>query len=272
MFGRVAVNKGELKFREADVYRSYYCGLCGALRKKSCLTAMCLTYDMTFLSMLLNALYEPDTDKKECRCICHVCKKHTERCDEFTRYVADMSVLLAYYKALDDFNDDKNIFKFFYSLYLNRQIKKISGTYPEKAKTIKKCLDDLSKTEKDGSLEECANLFGIITGAVFTPKDDIWKDILYNMGFYLGKFIYIADCFCDIEADIKKNRPNPMRQMYKSEDFNRECNIILNMMVACAADEFEKLPIIENADILRNIIYSGIWQGLEEFSQKGMSK
>ena len=31
MYGYVVVNKPELKFREFDVYRSYYCGLCRSL-------------------------------------------------------------------------------------------------------------------------------------------------------------------------------------------------------------------------------------------------
>lgn len=273
MFGRVVINKPEMKFREFDVYRSYYCGLCGELRKKGYLTAMCLSYDMTFLSMLLNSLYEPTDRQKECRCICHMCKKHTETQDEFTRYVAHMSILMAYYKALDDFHDDKSIIKFLYSLYLKPQFKKISKLYPEKSSTIKKHLEDLSRSEKGTDLEECANHFGIITAALFTPRDDLWKDILRNMGFYLGKFIYIADAYTDIEEDIKKGRHNPLRQIYETQDFDRECNIILNMMAAHAADEFEKLPIIKNAEILRNILYSGMWHGLElQADQKGKTK
>ena len=34
MFGYVIVNKGDMKFKEFDVYQSYYCGLCQALRKR----------------------------------------------------------------------------------------------------------------------------------------------------------------------------------------------------------------------------------------------
>ena len=35
---------------------------------------------------------------------------------------------------------------------------------------------------------------------------------------------------------------------------------VLMMMVAPLAKEYEMLPIIENVGILRNIIYSGIWE------------
>lgn len=260
MYGFVIINKPELKFREYDEYRSFYCGLCGTLRHDyGYLSAMCLSYDMTFLSILLNSLYEPESEKKSCRCACHMCKKHTEKSDKYSHYVAQMSLLTAYYKCLDDFHDDKNIIKYIYSLYLKRKIKKIEKAYPEKVKTVRESLSALSVAERSNNLEECANLFGNITGEIFTPENDLWYDTLYSFGFYLGKFIYIADAYTDIETDIEKNRHNPLKAMYSAPDFEKECEIILNMMAAEAANEFEKLPLIANVELLRNIIYSGIW-------------
>ncbi len=260
MFGRVVVNKEELKIKEFDMYRSHYCGLCGELRKKGLFTALSLTYDLTFLSVLLNSLYEPCCNVKDKRCVCHICHKHRERSDEFTPYVADMNILLSYYKCLDDFHDDKNVIKLMYALYLKPKVNRIKKLYPEKCHNIKLYLEKLSLEEKTPSLEECANLFGNILGEVFTPKEDMWQDILYQMGFYLGKFIYIADAFSDLKEDIKKKRPNPLISMYSDDNAAKECEILMNMMAAECADKFEKLPLIENAEILRNIIYAGIWQ------------
>ena len=34
MFGYIIVNKAEMKFKEFDVYHSYYCGLCRKLKEK----------------------------------------------------------------------------------------------------------------------------------------------------------------------------------------------------------------------------------------------
>ena len=54
MFGYVLVNKPELKIKEFDLYRSYYCGICHSLKKGYGFTGrMTLNYDMTFLAMLL---------------------------------------------------------------------------------------------------------------------------------------------------------------------------------------------------------------------------
>ncbi|MBQ6795663.1 MAG: hypothetical protein IJO83_05915 [Clostridia bacterium] len=260
MFGRVIPNKGELKVKEFDTYRAFYCGICRSLKKKGYLSAMCLNYDMTFLSMLLNSLYDSENHSAMRCCACHMCKKHLEITDGCSAYVSSMTILLAYYKCLDDWQDDKNIIKLLYSFYLKPKVKKIRAEYPLKCERIKNYLDELSKKESHATLEECANLFGNLLGEVFTPTDDMWKDNLFKVGFYLGKFIYIADARDDIKEDIKKNRPNPLKTMYQSPGFEKECEIILNMMATECAMEFEKLPLVDNIEILRNILYSGIWQ------------
>ncbi len=46
------------------------------------------------------------------------------------------------------------------------------------------------------------------------------------------------------------------------------CYQILCMMAAECAKEFEKLPILMNVSILRNILYSGIWAKYEAVKKK----
>lgn len=260
MFGYVVPNKAELKFREFDTYRSYYCGLCSALRKNYGYTgALSLTYDMTFLSMLLNSLYEPKCAACHTRCVCHPFKKHCEMTDKYSPYVADMSILLSYYKCIDDWHDNKSIPKLLYAALLLPGKKKASLKYPRKAAEIKRLLGEISQNESGGTLEENASAFGSICGVIFTPEEDIWHKALYSIGFYLGKFIYILDAYDDIEGDIKHNRPNPLKNLHSAPSFDEECENLLNMMAAECAAEFEKLPLIENAEILRNILYAGIW-------------
>ena len=65
MFGYITVNQQELKIREYDMYRSYYCGLCHMLKKRyGRIGQLLLNYDMTFTAMLLSSLYEPETEEK----------------------------------------------------------------------------------------------------------------------------------------------------------------------------------------------------------------
>lgn len=44
----------------------------------------------------------------------------------YTDYVADMNVVLAYFKARDDWHDDKNIIKLAFSSILKRKCKSFS--------------------------------------------------------------------------------------------------------------------------------------------------
>ena len=72
MYGYVVMNKPELKIREYDEYRAYYCGLCKALKHAAGKRGqIALSYDMTFLALLLSALYEPETEKIQERCMIH---------------------------------------------------------------------------------------------------------------------------------------------------------------------------------------------------------
>ena len=43
------------------------------------------------------------------------------------------------------------------------------------------------------------------------------------------------------------------------EGFEEKVYQILVMMLAEACREFEKLPILQDVEILKNILYSGVW-------------
>ena len=55
---------------------------------------------------------------------------------------------------------------------------------------------------------------------------------------------------------------------YIIEGFEERTRQLLIMMLAEACREFEKLPIIRHGDILRNILYSGVWCRFESVSKK----
>ena len=62
-----------------------------------------------------------------------------------------------------------------------------------------------------------------------------------------------------MEQDIKKGTFNPLKKKYEDPDFEDECKTILMMMMSECCREFERLPLLENVEILRNILYSGVW-------------
>lgn len=77
------------------------------------ISRLSLTYDMTFLVLLLDSLYEPKIDCRRRRCLVHPVRKQLQRISKYTEYAADMNVALAYYNCLDDWNDDHNGVKLF---------------------------------------------------------------------------------------------------------------------------------------------------------------
>lgn len=110
MFGYIVVHKPELKVREYETYRASYCGLCHSLKKQSGrIGQLTLSFDMTFLALLLTGLYEPETVTKSARCIAHPVEKHFYRENRYFDYAADMNVLLTYYKCLDDWQDERKL-------------------------------------------------------------------------------------------------------------------------------------------------------------------
>ena len=108
MFGYIECNRSKLSKEEQERYRSVYCGLCRNLKLRyGELERMSLSYDMTFVILFLSSLYEPEERSENFRCGIHPLKNRAgvENC--FTEYAADMTVALAYYKALDDWKDEK---------------------------------------------------------------------------------------------------------------------------------------------------------------------
>ncbi len=262
MFGYIVVNQPELRIREWEMYHSYYCGLCRILKKKyGRVGQVTLSYDMTFILMLLSGLYDPETVCGKSRCIMHPGKKHEYRCNELTEYVADMNVLLTEYKCLDDWKDDRKRLRLLMARMLGRRTGESRRRYSQKLEQIAAAMEKLSLAEEQGvmDLDYMAGCFGQVMAQVVIWREDEWKDNLYRFGFYLGKFVYLLDAYEDLEEDIEKGRYNPLKERYKEPDFEQSCLDILTMMMSACCREFEQLPILDNVEILRNILYSGVW-------------
>lgn len=271
MFGYVVMNKPEIRFKDFDLYRSFYCGLCRELREKYGISGqITLTYDMTFVVVLLSALYEPLTQKGTTRCVIHPVCKQPVRKNAATEYGADMNVLLTYYKCMDDWEDEKKFAALGYGKILQRKNNQLSYRYPEKAEKIRKLLEELSQMEKAGEtdIDKMSGCFGRIMEEIFAWKTDVWEGSLRRMGFYLGKFIYILDAYDDVEKDVKNGNYNPFAEKYIMKGFDEQVRQLLIMMMAQTCREFEKLPIIKYTDILRNILYSGVWCRFEAIARK----
>lgn len=277
MFGYINVNGRELSEENKKSYQSYYCGLCRNL-KDFCGTKgqALLNYDMTFLVVLLTGLYEPQTERKEFTCVIHPMKKRAANYNEIQKYAAQMNVLLAYYNLVDDWKDDKNYTKKSIASMFENDFKCVMENYPRQTEAVVRYIEKLSEYErnKETNIDLVAGLTGEMLGEIFAWKQDEWYEELKTLGFYLGKFIYLMDAYEDLERDEKRDSYNPLRYL-KTEDgqeFETLCRLMMTSMISECAKSFERLPILLHADILRNILYSGVWSKYEYIQLKKKRK
>ena len=273
MFGYINVNSQELSEENKEIYQSFYCGLCRRLRHYfGAKGQILLNYDMTFLVVLLTGLYEPQCETAPFTCAMHPTKKRNYCINETTDYAAKMNLLLAYYNLVDDWKDDKNYTKKTISGLIYKDFLQVEQEYPRQAKAISSYIEKLSELEqkKERNIDVVAGLTGEMLGEIFAWKQDEWYDELKTLGFYMGKFIYLMDAYEDLDSDEKHNSYNPLLLLREEQDKDFEVLVRLMMtsMMSECAKSFERLPILLHADILRNILYSGVWSKYEYIQLK----
>lgn len=258
MFGYIAVNPEALSKEERIRYREYYCGLCRRLDTQyGSVGRVSLTYDMTFLAMLLSSLYELEETGDSYHCVLHPVKSCPYVTTQAIAYAADMNIILAYYQCLDDWNDDHNLTAREKSRRLEKYLPRIKEINPRQCAMIADSLRRLGEMEKANELNPDlpANCFGELMGALFAWRQDGYADTLWHMGASLGRFIYLLDAVNDLKADIRRQRYNPLVAQLET-DFTP----MLTMIMAECTVEFEKLPVKRDKYILQNHLYAGVWQ------------
>ncbi len=264
MFGYVMPNREELKIKEERTYHAYYCGLCHQIGRQVGAGRLALSYDMTFLTMLLDSLYDGRRYLGKRRCLLHPFKKHWVVESEASEYAAKMNILLAYDNLLDKWHDERNIGGFFGSLFLKVKKRRIAARYPRQSKAVADYIEALHKAEEQKSpdMDLSAGLTGQMLAEIYDWREDEWSRDLRGLGFFMGKFVYLADAYDDYEKDKKKGAYNPFIEYEKTHpdtDIKAYGKELLVMMAAEAAKCFERLPLVDNIEILRNTLYSGVF-------------
>ncbi len=269
MFGFVIANPDRLSEEQRKRYKGIYCGLCRALGNAGGLKCrMALTYDLAFLALILSSVNSSEFTSETGKCPVHPLGTRSFLLNEFTTYAADMNIALAYYKYLDDWNDDRSETAWLKARLFSKSMKKTEKEYPEVCRHIRECLNELAEVEKeDVSVPDIpAGIFGRLLGCIFAGGSSVYKKELYEFGEALGKFIYVTDAAVDLKSDIKRKRYNPLVR-YSTKDVEP----VLGMLMAECAEKYKMLPVIQDKEIADNIIYSGVWTVFEA-KMKGNKK
>ncbi|EOD01376.1 hypothetical protein L21TH_0597 [Caldisalinibacter kiritimatiensis] len=289
MFGYVTPHKAELKVKEYNLFKGYYCGLCKALGKEfNQLVRFGLNYDITFLGLLLSSLDERKETIRPENCIAAPFKKKPiVQPNKYIEYAANISVILFYFKLLDDWKDEKSLKALVASTAYLLPVYKAKKVYKDKYISIKSDLKRLTELEKKKckSIDESADAFARLMGTIAVPnfiKDEKTSRVLNWLGYNLGRWIYILDAFNDIEKDIKKNNYNPILLQYNyknNESVGQFINRVkepieftLTFTLDNIAKSYELLDVKRNRSIIENIIYMGTRHKMQQILYKGVVK
>lgn len=262
MFGYLTADTATLTEEQLKRYQACYCGLCRSLEKRhGQLSRLTLNYDVTFLVLLLSSLYEPAETAGERTCIRHPKTPQPWMNNEICDYAADVNLALAYLKCLDDWEDEGSLLALTQARVLRPDYETVQKAYPRQCAAMAQALEELHAIEKENleAPDAAAACFGRLMAELFVYREDRWADTLRHMAHALGRFIYLMDACMDLDSDTLHNSYNPFRRYYRCSDNEQRFRDILKMQLGECVFYFDKLPLVQDAGLLKNILCAGLW-------------
>ncbi len=315
MLGYVIPDKGELKVREYEIYTGYYCGICKYIgRNYGQLPRMVLSYDAAFIALLLASVDpEPDAPAQE-HCAVHHIRYKTVIRNRAIEYAGDLMLILAWFKLEDDARDEGKASAKAGLAAFRRVYKKLEARYPELCAGIAAELHALNQLEDEGcaSIDRVAEGFARVMDVIFregaaalygpvadaaaaspaadaemespdpagaapseTKSTPALHETFANIGYHLGKWIYLIDAADDIEKDLEQGTYNPLLRRFEyqageetPEQFRARIDQRLRFnlfhYLAVIGESLENLDIQKNSAIIENVIYFGLNRRTEE--------
>ena len=278
MFGYVQPLKPELKVKEYEAFKGYYCGLCKAIGENYTHGArFMLNYDCAVLLLLLSSMSDDIPEVKKETCIANPFKKRIIVRAKQAEYAAAVNVILGYAKIKDAVADEKKLSARILSLLYRGVGKKAGKRHEVLAAEFAARLAALSALEKQrcGDIDAVADEFAKLLAAVFSQApfdfvDEAAKRALWHFGYNLGRWIYIADAVSDIEKDHKTGSYNVYLQREYTdvaalrESIREQAAFNLNMSLAEAVKAYELLDIKRDKPLIDNIMYLGLAKKTED--------
>ena len=252
---------------------------------------------MAFVAMLAAAAYGLEENAGSERCALRPLSVHAYIETEATHYAAAMNVLLAYYKRMDDWQDDHNARALTKSRRLEAFLPSIRERWPAQCESVQSCLAALARMEHENELNPDipANCFGEMLGSVLDWRGgearggeahgcEARGGVVHGGETRVGEANGgeasggVAHCAGSAAGALRKIGESLGRFVYlmdafidlradiRKERYNPliaqtggDCLPMLSLMIGECAQELEKLPLARDIGIFRNIVYSGVW-------------
>ena len=268
MFGYVRAHEPYLYIKDKTLYEAMYCGLCKGIGK-SCgqCARMGLSYDVTFLSVLLHNIKGVDVKIEKSHCLTHCIRsKMMANVDEISKALGAVNTLLAYYKYTDDIVDEgKGRGK---RLLFKGGYKKAKKAYPEIEKIIRENLVEQEALENaqvasiDRAAEATANMVAGICDCILEDKK---TPHTHNLCYAIGKWIYLIDALDDYDKDVKKKAYNPFLLTYEKdtkkqllESHRGEIEYVFHAIFYDIRANLSEIEFFFNRDLIDNVLLRGL--------------
>lgn len=279
MLGYVKAFKPEMKIKDYELYRGIYCSLCRALgRLYSPIAQLFLSYDFAFAAVLRLAAGECGCNFSKKRCPynpskkCMICSSKDE-----LDYCAHAVIITVFYKVKDNLHDagfkSKLLAALIYPVVWLMH-KKAVRLAPEIDEIIGSSMDKQEQIEKKENvgIDEAAHHSAEALGRVMALGfDGERKNSLYNLGYMVGRYVYILDAADDLESDIKSGNFNPFKSEFSNinneksrNEFIARARGMFNLTQSSALEVLDSLEKKRFEDILENIVLDGLTQSAEK--------
>lgn len=269
MFGYIRTDTPYLYIKDDALYRAMYCGVCKGIAEVCGHRArMGLSYDVTFLSVIMHNIRGEDITIKKQHCLTHCIRSRMmAEVDELTRLLGALNTALVYYKYTDDINDgDKGRGK---RLWFKKGFKRVKKNYPEIERIVRENMSAQEKTEKaktdslDRAADATANMLAEFSDYALGEKASVYTR---NLFYAVGKWIYLIDALDDYDKDKKKCAYNPFvlaygaesRQALLSGEKGEEVRYVFNALFFDIRENLANIPFRFNRDLSDNILLRGL--------------
>ena len=269
MFGYVRADTPHLYIKDDVLYRAMYCGVCKGIGKVCGHAARIgLSYDITFLSVILHNIRGQDVTIEKQHCLTHCIRsRQMAEVDELTCQLGALNTLLAYYKYTDDIEDgDGGRGK---RLFFKKGFKRAKKKYPQIERIVRANLAEQSKTEKakteslDRAADATAKMLAEFSDYALEEKATAYT---HNLFYAVGKWIYLIDALDDYDKDKKKGAYNPFLLAYRAENKSEllcgkdgdEVRFVFNALFFDIRENLSKISFRFNRDLSDNILLRGL--------------
>ncbi len=268
MFGYVRTDTPYLYMKDMELYRAMYCGLCKGIGAASgTLCRIGLSYDVTFLSVLLHNILGQDVKIEKQHCLTHHIRvKKMAEVDELTKQLGALNTELVYYKYTDDIEDgDRGRGK---RLWFQSGHKRVQKNYPELSRIVHENLSTQSAVEKnqtaslDVAADATASMLKEVSDFLLGEKK---SEATATLFYALGKWIYLIDALDDYDKDVKKGAYNPFVLSFKAKDkceliekHGEEVSFAFRSLFADIRESLSRIPMAFNRDLVDNVLLRGL--------------